>query len=177
MLHPFLACAAMKNVPPLLVAVLAILVVGMGVSASQVTFAFHPQQSVYIVAVRGRSGYPWMSTLGSSTWRHDLPVEKEIRKGFEKRGVFKIASSPLTADFVFLCITDYYKDSSTVLLDGVFAVALKPGDFMKSHSELARMLGPERVLDFALWQKTRLASLRVKLKSVMNDFHDFALKK
>jgi hypothetical protein len=118
-----------------------------------------------------------MFTLQSSTWRRDVPVEKEITAGFEKRRAFRIASSPSTADFVFLCITDYYNDTNSNLLLGVFAVALKPSDFMVNHSDLARMLAPTKIMSFALWQKTRLAKVRVRLKSVMNDFHDSALKR
>jgi hypothetical protein len=144
------AIPTMKMLALPLVAVIAIPLGGIRVSAAQVDFTFHSQQSVFVVALRGHSGDPWMFTLKSSTWKHDFPAEQEIRKRFEKRGVFQIASSITTADFVFLCITDYYKESSTKLLDGVFAVALKPSDFMVDHSELARMLGPTKVQGFAL---------------------------
>src|SRR6267142_2730585 len=83
MLLPFLATAAIKNVAPPLVAVLAILLVGIRGSASQVNFAFQPQQSVYIVAVRGRSGDPWMSTLSSSAWSTIYRWKKKSERGLK----------------------------------------------------------------------------------------------
>lgn len=145
---------------------------------AQDTFAFHSQQSVYIVAVRGNYGFPWMTTLQSSKWNYDLPVEKEIRNGFEKRRIFNITSSPSTADFVFLCVTDYYDRDSRLLL-GVFAVVLKPSDFTVDHSQLARMLAPTKVRDVALWQQTKLYEdrKRIKLNLLTDDFHEFALNK
>ena len=133
-------------------------------AAAQDSFAFRPQQSVYIVAVRGNIGDPSLSTL-------DLAAEKEIREGFKKRRVFNIAPSLSKADFVFLCITEYFDNTNSSLLRNVLAVAVKPDDFQANRSDLTKLR------DLALWQSSRSAKVRVKLKSVMEDFHEFSLKK
>ena len=141
-------------------------IVGSAISAlaKQDTFAFHSQQSVYIVAVRGNIGEPSLSTL-------DLAAEKEIRDGFQKRGDFKIASSLSKADFVFLCVTEYMDDTKYSPLRNVLALSLQPNDFQANRSDLTRLR------DLALWQSTRSAKIRVKVKSVLSDFHHFALRK
>ncbi len=132
--------------------------------AGQQSIPFHAGQSVYIVSVRGNLGDPSLSTL-------DLATEKELREGFKKRGVFEIAPSLSKADFVFLCVTEYLDDKPSSLLRNVLAIAVKPDDFSANRSDLTRLR------DLALWQSSRSAKVRVKLKSVMEDFHDFAAKK
>lgn len=135
-----------------------------GTSAAQESFTFQPQQSVYIVAVRGNIGDPSMSTL-------DLAAEKDIREGFEKRATFHVVPSLSKADFVFLCITEYKENVKARVLLNVLAIALRPDDFKNNRSDLTQLR------DFALWQSARSAKVRVKFKSVMADFHDFAMKK
>lgn len=132
-------------------------------AARQESFSFRTQQSVYIVAVRGNIGDPSLSTL-------DLAVEKEIRDGFEKRGIFNIAPSLSKADFVFLCITEYKENVKAKVLLNVLSMALRPEDFQVNRADLIKLR------DLALWQNTRSAKARVKLKSVMEDFHDFAVR-
>src|SRR5260370_19018857 len=112
-----------------------------GTSAAQESFAFRPQQSVYIVVVRGNLGDPSLSTL-------DLAAEKEIRDGFEKRAVFNIAASLSKADFVFLCITEYRDNTKARVLQNVLAVALRPEDFTTNRSDLTKLP------DLALCQST-----------------------
>lgn len=139
-------------------------VVAVSSAASQKDFSFRPRQSVYIVAVRGNIGDPSLSSL-------DLAAEKEIRDGFKKRDVFDIAPSLSKADFVFLCITEYKENVKAKVLLNVLAIALRPEDFQTNRSDLIK------IRDLALWQSTRSAKIRVKFKSVMEDFHDFAVKK
>jgi len=125
----------------------------------QESFSFRTQQSVYIVAVRGNIGDPSLSTL-------DLAAEKEIRDGFKKRGIFNIA--PSLSKAVFLCITEYKENVKAKVLLNVLSIALKPEDFQPNRADLIKLR------NLALWQNTRSAKARVKLKSVMEDFHDFA---
>jgi hypothetical protein len=129
----------------------------------QESFSFRAQQSVYIVAVRGNLGDPSLSQL-------DLASEKEIRDGFKKRGIFKIAPSLSNADFVLLCITEHRENVKAKVLLNVLSIALKPEDFQANRADLIKLR------DLALWQNTRSAKARVKLKSVVEDFHDFAVK-
>jgi hypothetical protein len=129
----------------------------------QETFSFPTQQSVYIVAVRGNIGDPSLSTF-------DLAAEKEIRDSFKKRGIFTIALSLSKADFVFLCITEYRENVKAKVLLNVLSIALKPEDFQPNRADLIKLR------NLALWQNTRSAKARVKLKSVMEDFHDFATR-
>jgi hypothetical protein len=133
-------------------------------STAQENFRFRLQQSVYIVAVRGNTGDPTLSML-------DLAAEKEIRDGFAKRATFKIAPSLSKADFVFFCVTEYKENVKARVLLNVLAIALKPDDFQTNRSDLVKLR------DVALWQSTRSARVQVKFKAVMEDFHDFALKK
>lgn len=151
------------TIAPLVVGILVILLSPVNVSA-QVPFEFRPQQSVYVVAVRGTTEAPFLAA-------HDLEAAREISEGFKKRGVFTIASSPSKADFVFVCITEYLDLTNGPFLRNVRTIVLKPNDFVANRSDLNKML------DLALWQNTRSAKVRVRLKSVMNDFHNFALKK
>ena len=144
--------------------ILVILLSSVSVSATQIPFEFRPQQSVYIVAVRGHNAGPFLSA-------HDLEADREITAGFKKRGIFTIAPSPSKADFVFVCITEYVALTTGTYLKSVRTVVLKPDDFVANRSDLNKML------ELALWQNTRSAKVRVKLKSVLNDFHNFALKK
>jgi hypothetical protein len=134
------------------------------VGYAQDRFAFRPQQSVYIVAVQGNLGDPSLSAL-------DLAAEKEIRDGFAKRATFNVAPSLSKADFVFFCITEYKPNVKAKVLLNVLALALKPDDFQNNRADLIKLR------DLALWQSTRSAKVRVKFKSVMEDFHEFALKK
>jgi hypothetical protein len=131
---------------------------------AQDSFTFRPQQSVYVVVVRGNTGDPSLSAI-------DLAGEKEIRDGFSKRGTFTIASSLSKADFVFFCVTEYKENVKASVLLNVLSMALKPDDFQQNRSDLMKLR------DLALWQNTRSARVQVKLKSVMEDFHSFALKK
>jgi hypothetical protein len=131
---------------------------------AQSTFPFHPQQSVYIVAVQGNLGDPSLSAL-------DLAAEKEIRDGFTKRATFNVAPSLSKADFVFFCVTEYKPNVKARVLLNVLALALKPDDFQNNRADLIKLR------DLALWQSTRSAKVQVKFKSVMEDFHEFALKK
>ena len=147
-----------------IIALVVFCMLAVGTSAAQESFTFRPQQSVYIVAVRGNIGDPSLSTL-------DLTAEKEIRDGFEKRAIFKIAPSLSKADFVFFCITEYKENVKAKILLNVLAIALKPDEFQTNRSDLIKLR------DLALWQSTRSAKVRVKFKSVMEDFHDFAQKK
>lgn len=149
----------MKIVPMLLLGFLCF-----DVANAQEQFTFHPQQSVYIVAVQGNLGDPSLSTL-------DLAAEKEIRDGFTKRATFNVASSLSKADFVFFCVTEYKPNVKAKVLLNVLALALKPDDFQANRSDLIKLR------DLALWQSTRSARIKVKFKSVMEDFHEFALKK
>lgn len=110
------------------------------------------------------AGDPSMSTL-------DLAAEKDIREGFEKRATFNVVPSLSKADFVFLCITEYKENVKARVLLNVLAIALRPDDFKTNRSDLTQLR------DFALWQSARSAKVRVKFKSVMDDFHDFAMKK
>jgi hypothetical protein len=144
--------------------IFAILLSAVNVSATQVPFEFRPQQSVYIVAVHGKTEAPSLSA-------HDLNADREISAGFKKRGVFTLAPSPSKADFVFVCITEYLDLTTGTYLKSVRTVVLKPNDYAAHRSDLNKML------EVALWQNTRSAIARVKLKSVLNDFHSFALKK
>ena len=132
------------------------------IPAEQETFTFHPQQSVYIVAVRGNLGDPSLSTL-------DLSTEKKIRDGFTKRAVFNIAPSLSKADFVFLCITEYRNER---VLQHALALALRPSDFQANRSDLIKLR------DLALWQTTKSsrAGAALKLKTVVDDFHTFVAK-
>ena len=132
--------------------------------AAQDGFTFRPQQSVYVVVVRGNTGDPSLSTL-------DLAAEKEIRDGFTKRASFTIAPSLSKADFVFFCVTEYRENVKAKVLLNILSLALKPDDFQNNRSDLVKLR------DLALWQNTRSARARVQLKSVMEDFHAFALKK
>jgi hypothetical protein len=133
-------------------------------STAQERFTFRPQQSVYIVAVRGNTGDPTLSTL-------DLAAEKDIRDGFTKRATFNIAPSLSKADFVFFCVTEYKENVKARVLLNVLAIALKPDDFRTNRSDLVKLR------DVALWQSSSSARVQVKFKSVMEDFHEFALKK
>jgi hypothetical protein len=128
---------------------------------AQDRFTFRPQQSVYIVAVRGNVGDPSLSTL-------DLATEKEIRDGFTKRAIFNIAPSLSKADFVFLCITEYRNER---VLQNVLAIALRPDDYQANRSDLIKLR------DLALWQTIKSAKgARLMLKPLMNDFHSFVAK-
>mgnify|MGYP003286958431 CR=1 FL=1 len=138
-------------------------VLSVGRAAAQEGFSFRPQQAVYIVAVRGTIGDPSLSSL-------DLAAEKEIRDGFKKRGTFNIAPSLSKADFVFLCITEYKENVKAKVLLNVFSLALRPEDFQTNRADLIKLR------DLALWQSTRSAKIRVKFKSIMEDFHEFAIK-
>jgi hypothetical protein len=131
-------------------------------STAQERFTFHPQQSVYIVAVRGNLGDPSLSTL-------DLATEKEIRDGFTKRAVFNIAPSLSKADFVFICFTEYRNER---VLQHALALALRPDDFQTNRSDLIKLR------DLALWQTTKSsrAGAALKVKTVMDDFHTFVAK-
>ena len=131
---------------------------------AQDRFEFRPQQSVYIVAVQGNLGDPSLSAL-------DLAAEKEIRDGFAKRDTFNVVPSLSKADFVFFCVTEYKPNVKAKVLLNVLALALKPDDFQNNRSDLVKLR------DLALWQSTRSARVKVKFKSVMEDFHEFALKK
>jgi hypothetical protein len=145
-------------------ALLLFLALSFETSTAQENFGFRPQQSVYIVAVRGNTGDPTLSML-------DLAAEKEIRDGFTKRSAFNVAASLSKADFVFFCVTEYKENVRARVLLNVLAIALKPDDFQTNRSDLVKLR------DVALWQSTRSAKVQVKFKSVMEDFHDFALKK
>lgn len=136
----------------------------LGTSTAQENFTFHAEQSVYIVAVQGNLGDPTLSTL-------DLAAEKEIRNGFAKRATFNVAPSLSKADFVFFCVTEYKPNVKAQVLLNVLALALKPDDFQNNRADLLKLR------DLALWQSTRSARVKVKFKSVMEDFHEFALKK
>ena len=125
---------------------------------AQDRFTFRPQQSVYIVAVRGNLGDPSLSTL-------DLATEKEIRDGFTKRAAFKIAPSLSKADFVFLCITEYRNER---VLQNVLAIALRPDDYQANRSDITKLR------DLAVWQTTKSSrGAALKLKLLMDDFHKF----
>ena len=145
-----------------LLTLLLLLTVCAAVSAQTPTFTFRPQQSVYIVAVRGTVGDPSLSTL-------DLATENEIKDGFTKRAVFNIAPSLSKADFVFLCITEYRNER---VLRNVLAVVLRPDDYQANRSDLVKLR------DVALWQTSKSSTngARLKLKPLMEEFHAFAAK-
>ena len=135
-----------------------------GIASAQDAFIFRPGQSVYIVAVQGNLGDPSLSAL-------DLAAEREIRDGFAKRATFSVAPSLSKADFVFFCVTEYKPNVKAKVLLNVLVLALKPADFESNRADLIKLR------DSALWQSTRSARIKVKFKSVMEDFHDFAQKK
>ena len=147
-----------------LIAALTLCILVFPLASAQEGFSFKPEQSVYIVAVQGNLGDPSLSTL-------DLAAEKEIRNGFTKRATFNVAPSLAKADFVFFCVTEYKPNVKAQVLLNVLALALKPDDFQNNRSDLIKLR------DLALWQSTRSARVKVKFKSVMEDFHEFALKK
>ncbi|HMF56729.1 MAG TPA: hypothetical protein VK619_10335 [Pyrinomonadaceae bacterium] len=115
-----------------------------------------PGQSVYIVALQSNSADISFTSL-------DLTTEREIKNGFKKRGVYKVVPSLNEADFVFFIIVQY--DDSHTLIKNILALAVSREQYIRNKNDLAQLRNS------AFWQSDRAARVRVKLKSVLEDFH------
>jgi len=103
----------------------------------------------------------------------DFASERELRYEFEKRKVFKVASSLQSADFVFLVYLDHgvrvVFNTGNDYTKREYAFAVSPTTYSHSKTDLYNLR------DEALWRWE--TEKDTKFKEIVKMFHDTTLRK